>query len=621
MIKKIIKVKKVKKFNVTNQSVLKSKINLQKNFSDSISKLSTYNWGLGIEHEMHLFHQPKENSLIKDAVLFDGESAMKRTMKAYQKGTLQMSDEEYKFMKSVPFESTGRLCNGQWVIKKVPFNMPEFITWEPFCNIRQQNTMNEYINKVTQGRQTFINIISREPLTKTIIEKNGNLIQYPTGMTRYLKCPKNGSIPNYTFLKKKGSKDDIIRPEYVGSYHVTITLPHTENTPQKEFIEMHQNYANQLQWLEPLLLTSYFSQDQFACGSKEERVRGSFRVMIIGWGNFAGSDVRLFSEGIGRYAKSPIHWRKGLKLYEHEKIKPCIPPSPSAISEGATTTLSSDFRTFGSTDPLRPEHRQSGVGMTKPNGIEFRIFDHFQDELYIESLVHLLGIVAENSRVTKCTKYVYKNKYWIDAMHQIMKYGYKAQVSRGYVNLLTKMLGIKITTKSLNAYDLFENIVLQLYKKNYYGDWNKIFNHNIILKELTHKNESIGVQIPQLNKISYILSLCMKLNRKPLLLKSFNKLSTFINTHLHKSIDFKTFKDYVKKYMGSVWVKEADDILYFYDSKLLLTKNDSGTIKSFTLIENIPIYKNMNKEILSIYSENENNKYYIQSLLHFVKPV
>lgn len=621
MIKKIIKVKKFKKFNVTNQSVLKSKINLQKNFSDSISKLSTYNWGLGIEHEMHLFHQPKENSLIKDAVLFDGESAMKRTMKAYQKGTLQMSDEEYKFMKSVPFESTGRLCNGQWVIKKVPFNMPEFITWEPFCNIRQQNTMNEYINKVTQGRQTFINIISREPLTKTIIEKNGNLIQYPTGMTRYLKCPKNGSIPNYTFLKKKGSKDDIIRPEYVGSYHVTITLPHTENTPQKEFIEMHQNYANQLQWLEPLLLTSYFSQDQFACGSKEERVRGSFRVMIIGWGNFAGSDVRLFSEGIGRYAKSPIHWRKGLKLYEHEKIKPCIPPSPSAISEGATTTLSSDFRTFGSTDPLRPEHRQSGVGMTKPNGIEFRIFDHFQDELYIESLVHLLGIVAENSRVTKCTKYVYKNKYWIDAMHQIMKYGYKAQVSRGYVNLLSKMLGIKITTKSLNAYDLFENIVLQLYKKNYYGDWNKIFNHNIILKELTHKNESIGVQIPQLNKISYILSLCMKLNRKPLLLKSFNKLSTFINTHLNKNIDFKTFKDYVKKYMGSVWLKEADDILYFYDSKVVLTKNDSGTIKSFTLIENIPIYKNMNKEILSIYSENENNKYYIQSLLHFVKPV
>jgi hypothetical protein len=170
---KVKKIKKVKKFNVTNQSLLKSKKITQKKFENEISKLSDYNWGLGIEHEMHLFHQPKnsDHTSIEDVILFDGESAMKRVMKAYKEGTLQMSDEEYKFMKSVPFESTGRLCNGQWVIKKVPFNMPEFITWEPFCNIRHQNTINEYINKVTQGRKTFINIISRDPVTKEIIEK------------------------------------------------------------------------------------------------------------------------------------------------------------------------------------------------------------------------------------------------------------------------------------------------------------------------------------------------------------------------------------------------------------------------------------------------------------------
>ncbi len=71
--------------------------------------------------------------------------------------------------------------------------------------------------------------------------------------------------------------------------------------------------------------------------------------------------------------------------------------------------------------------------------------------------------------------------------------------------------------------------------------------------------------------------------------------------------------------MGSVWVKEADDILYFYGSKIDLLKNDNGTIRSFILNDTLEIYKNMNKEILSIYSES-NNKYYIQSLLHFVKP-
>ncbi len=618
---KVIKKKIIKK--------VKSKSKVEDLYEKEISQLSDYTWGMGIEHEMHLFHHPKSQNInnIKDVVLFDGESAMKRVMKAYKEGILKMDDDEYKLMKSIPFESTGRLCNGQWVIKKVPFNMPEFITWEPFCNVRHENSLKEYIDKVIISRKKFLEIIMREPITKEIVEKNGELIQYPTGMTRYLKCPKNGSISNYTFLKKKGvshkgsERDDLVRPEYVGSYHVTITLPHKEDISQKEFISIHQNYANQLQWLEPLMLTSYFSQDQFACGSKEERVRGSFRVMIIGWGNFAGSDVRLFDEGIGRYSKSPIYWRKGLKLYEYEKINPCIPPSPSAIAEGATTTLSSNFRTFGSTDPLRPEHRESGVGMTKPNGIEFRIFDHFQDTLYIDSLVELLGIVAENSHITKCSKYVYKNKYWIGAMHEIMKNGYKAQLSRNYVNLLNKMLGIKISTLSLNAFDIYENVVIKLYEKNYCGKWNKIFNKNIIYYNINGANE-IPIQIPHINKMSYMLSLMMKLNRNALLLKKFNMLSSFLNKNMLKEIKYETFQNYVKKYLGSVWVKEANDILYFYDNFVNIEKNVNGSIKSFKVVNEILIYKNFNKEILNLYSENNPyvNKFWIKSNQYSVIP-
>jgi hypothetical protein len=413
-------------------------------------------------------------------------------------------------MKSIPFESTGRLCNGQWVIKKVPFNMPEFITWEPFCNVRHENSLKEYIDKVIISRKKFLEIIMREPITKEIVEKNGELIQYPTGMTRYLKCPKNGSISNYTFLKKKGvshkgsERDDLVRPEYVGSYHVTITLPHKEDISQKEFISIHQNYANQLQWLEPLMLTSYFSQDQFACGSKEERVRGSFRVMIIGWGNFAGSDVRLFDEGIGRYSKSQIFWRKGLKLYEYEKINPCIPPSPSAIAEGATTTLSSNFRTFGSTDPLRPEHRESGVGMTKPNGIEFRIFDHFQDTLYIDSLVELLGIVAENSRITKCSKYVYKNKYWIGAMHEIMKNGYTTidhylTPNMTMKNMISRVYKSDEDKEKIDEIERYYRVITGHFKhdtiyKNYHID-DKQFYH------LSHKRRSRDVYTSNIKSI------------------------------------------------------------------------------------------------------------------------
>ena len=36
------------------------------------------------------------------------------------------------------FETSGRVCNKKFVIKPAPYEMPEFITWDPFCNYRKQ---------------------------------------------------------------------------------------------------------------------------------------------------------------------------------------------------------------------------------------------------------------------------------------------------------------------------------------------------------------------------------------------------------------------------------------------------------------------------------------------------
>ena len=40
-----------------------------------LNDLKKYNWGLGIEHEMHLFHAPKSSfkNTITDFTLFDSE--------------------------------------------------------------------------------------------------------------------------------------------------------------------------------------------------------------------------------------------------------------------------------------------------------------------------------------------------------------------------------------------------------------------------------------------------------------------------------------------------------------------------------------------------------------------
>ena len=187
--------------------------------------------------------------------------------------------------------------------------------------------------------------------------------------------------------------------------------------------------------------------------------------MIIGWGNLAGSDVRLFKDGIGRYAKTETYWRKNLDFKDVDKLKPCYKPSPLALKEKAITSLSSDFRTFGPVDVNKPDERISGAPMKIPNGIEFRIFDHFSDN-YLDSLIILITLIAENSRNHHTNNYVYKNKIWISELHNIMRNGYKSKISNSYKNILRKNLGLKINTKSVIAIDIFKEIYYELYDKN-----------------------------------------------------------------------------------------------------------------------------------------------------------
>ena len=166
--------------------------------------------------------------------------------------------------------------------------------------------------ELIQQKNHFINLLKKDPITKKQIKKYGELYQYPFGMTSYLKYPESSNALTYQFAKDSKGKTKV-REEYVGSYHITITLPYIQNkTTQKEFIEMHQNFANQLQWLEPLLLTAFFSCDDKAVGTTEKRIRGSYRILSVGWGNLAGSDVRKLKDGIGRYSVIDSYWRDGL---------------------------------------------------------------------------------------------------------------------------------------------------------------------------------------------------------------------------------------------------------------------------------------------------------------------
>lgn len=566
---------------------------------NSIKELYDYTWGLGIEHEMHIFHKPKKSlKNIVDYTLFDSYSAVQRILEDKENSLLNISYDDYEFLKNnVPFETSGRRCNDKWVIKTVPVKMPEFITNKPFCSLRTKNDIKRMTKTIVYEKERFYNLLMKDKNTQKLVKKYGSLSEYPFGMTRYLKCPYSDEYGKYTFEKNSSGKP-ILVPEYNGSYHITYTLPYKENIKKNVFIKMHQNFCNQLQWLEPLLLTSYFSGDEYAPGSLDKRVRGSFRVMIIGWGNFAGTDVRLLKEGIGRYAKTPTYWRKGLNFIDVDKLKPCYKPSPMALKEGATSSLSSDFRTFGSTDPLRPMHRESGVGMTVPNGVEFRIFDHFSDK-YIDHLLILISLVAENSRVTMTKGYVYENAIWIEALHCIMKDGYKAKLSNKYVDLLRKKLGLKINTKSIVAFDIFKTIYKELWKKNINGNWSKIFHCN----EIPLYDDYI---IPEVNKKSWQFGFMTMANNDKSIMNNFNKLTDYLNKN--KVLNMKEYHKKVIELFGSNWECDVEDIAYLYDSLFIdevkLINNDYGLITSIEILKTLPKLKNFNSFIINYFGED-----------------
>ncbi len=562
-----------------------------------LEEIQHLQWALGIEHEMQVFHVPKTKENIRDFILFDSKSATNRVIKLYEEGKIELTNGEYEYLKNMVFETSGRVCNKKFVIKPSPYEMPEFITWDPFCNYRKQRFMYHLVNGARVVKRRFFDLLMKDPLTKSLVDKYGELSEYPFGMTRYMSVPHSIDNGKYKFLFNK-NKQRIIRPDYTGSYHVTFTLPHDDKTTEKEFINMHINFANQIQWLEPLMLVGFFSGDEFAMGSKEDRVRGSFRVMIIGWGNLAGSDIRLFeSKGIGRYAKTPNYWRKGLKLYESELLEPCIAPSPSALKELGITSLSSDLRTFGSKDKNRPEHRESGLPMNKPNGIEIRIFDNF-DDLYLEYLVNYIGLIAENSRVTKTKGYVYEDKDWIDALHSIMKDGYMAELNSEYINKLRKKLGLKINTKSKNATQIFRTIYNELYEKNINGLWSTLFFSNSKSDKKLIKNE---IETEPINIKSSYFSLFMKLNRHKDLMDSFNQLSVLINQKFEKEkiIKVDEFKKYILKLFNKNWIKNTYDFLYAYQflGNIHFEYDTKDNISGFKKINKIPIYENFNEEI------------------------
>ena len=531
-------------------------------------KDSEYIWAIGIEHETQMLYYPYTQN-VKDYEIMKLELVCDYMLKNWSKlqrfylkqksinknGKLLVNtvftQKNYDFLQEIvirKFESTGRKCNGKWVVKPVhdknnkPVKMPEFVSDLPFKKL----PMESYCDQIVKQQNRFIGIIAFHPhLRKNILKMKSIPIAFPFGMSNYIRC------------------DNKLFKDYTGSFHVTITLPFTSKTTNKRFIENHKAFANMVQWIEPLLVSGFFSGDDKAIGSNKKRVKGPYRVTCVGWGNFAGSDVRKFDKGVGRLTNLPNNWRDGLNFYEKNKTNHCrkVAKLVQLREPSALSGFSSDFRTFGGDEHV------SGYGMSKPNGVELRIFDNIHTT-YTSRLCRLLVYIAERSRKHRTSKYVYEDKDWIKTLHNIVEQGWKANVTPGYLKKLRIIFNLKLKTDSLRSWDILKVFNEELFKKTRTGLWSKLLLKKVYLKPTV---------LICVNRINLECGFIFSLNRNASLRQ---KLIKFYDSISHKSNLKKFTEDFFKVFDKKSFKNDVEDIIYLLETLGCVSiKLNKGNIK------------------------------------------
>jgi hypothetical protein len=171
---------------------------------------------------MHIFHTPLTNKLpkkigtvrdtIQDFILFNSEAALKRIFDAYENNKINLSDDDYKFLKSVPFEKSGRTCNGVSVIKKIPIEMPEFITWQPFCSIeKDRDIKNNYVQDLNERLKMIIQSSIAHQAKKIDARKTDQ-------SNRSLNIPATNFVPGTYVLVEYNQPKIVIKPTKLHPY-------------------------------------------------------------------------------------------------------------------------------------------------------------------------------------------------------------------------------------------------------------------------------------------------------------------------------------------------------------------------------------------------------------------
>jgi len=485
-------------------------------------------------------------------------------------------------------EVSGRKCAGVSIIKPDPrHSMLEIATDAPYSSIENpmldRSDLLYYAKHLIDIQEHAIKNLNYFYHNETLWKKKKiyhSTIPYPYAMSNRLK---NADI---ILGNMKNIK---VKTNYTGSYHLTLTLPfYSLAYNQEKYFEQYRRYINQFQWIEPLIIAMYTTTDMRGIGSKTFHSRASYRILLSGWGDPAGSDVRKFDEGLTRKANIPLYWREGMNYPGQKKLeKYCADPKKTYAFDYVDPNrdlydMGGDFRTPSG------DHGEPWEARNIPKGeffgVEMRILDYFPPR-HMPSLLRIIVFLIENSRNIENKNYVYEDDDWISAMHSVFASGWRAKLPRGYIDKLEKMLGLKFPKKPTMLDSFWDMFLKVLYEKNHKG-----FYVSQLLPQMMDSTADFKIspgrreQPPLLkrnpNRESFDFGLLLKLNDSKKIRDMIQK--TFQKIPLNTDVSLKALGKHYKKYMSSDWKNNMLDIVYFFETRDGLTINldKNGFIKS-----------------------------------------
>ena len=555
------------------------------------SNIRLYEWAAGLEMEATYILHPLDTTLswkkgLDQFYMLDISKIINYINTKYDGDA-----EVYPFIEEA--EVSGRKCAGVSVIDPDPrHSMLEIATSSPYSQLENStkdlvidsNDMMYFVFKLQDIQKKAIRDLQQFYKNENCFKKKDtffSIVPYPYAMSNRVK---NASIV------LNGKKNTKKKTNYTGSYHFTLTLPfYTLQYDKKSYYEPYKRYMNQYQWVEPLIIAMYSTTDMRGIGSEKKYSRASYRILMSGWGNPGGSDVRKFEDGLTRKVNIPLYWREGLHFPDKEKLeKYCANPKIKYNEEYVDPDrdlydMGGDFRTPSGDHGQNWDVRDRLQG--KFYGIEMRILDYFPPR-HMASLLRFIVFLTENARNMKNTMYVYQDKDWIKTMHNAFHGGWRAEVPREYVSKLSKVLGIKFIQKSYTMSTFWKILLQKIYKKNYKGFYVKEMLPQMIDGEKREYNLQQKEQ-PKLvyknpNRESWDFGFLLELNK----IKNQKMiLKTFTNIPINKKLTLDKVEKIYKKHMTKNWKNNFIDILYFFEKRdgLSIQLNKNGYIHTISI--------------------------------------